>query len=335
MMNIKEIELACDASLPPDTSRHDQQGPELTLMGMFYFYGFPIEVRTNSSEVLELMEGLWGKFEKLHDTDPIISEVYVVEGSSTECPPAPVYRVLPPLMMGVADGDNYTVVDLERNRTRISLSRAAMRHPLYASYFFLSTPGCHISTQYTTPVHAGCVALDGHGVLLCGDSGAGKSTLSYACARAGWTYISDDGSFMVHDRTDRMVVGDCHKVRFRPTAGDLFAEIKGLDITPRATGKPSIEVPTASIPQMVCAPTTTVDFIVFLNRTSGGPPELVPYRKDVARYSMRQLFFGPRESLVPQYAAIERLLEVDVFELRYTCLEWAVDRLKMLVREGG
>jgi hypothetical protein len=333
MMTIQEIESACDASQPLDVFRHELEVPELPLKRMFYPHGFPVDVRTNSAEVLELLEELWGMFEKQHDTEPIRSDVHVVEGSSTECPPTPVYRIMLPLVMAVADGDNYSIVDLERNKAQISISRAALRHKLYAKYFLLGTSVCCIATRHTTPVHAGCVALNGHGVLLCGDSGAGKSTLSYACARAGWTYIGDDGSFLINDRKDLLVTGDCHQVRFRPAAAELFPEIEGLEITPRAAGKPSIELPTGPMSHILRAQTTQVDFIVFLNRRSGGPPALVPYRKDVARHSMRRTLYGLPETQAIQYATIERLLALDVWELRYTDLNWAIDRLQTLVQE--
>jgi len=334
MLTIQEIESACDASQPLDFSRHELEGPELSLKRAFYPFGFPAEVHTNSAKVLGLMEDLWGKFEKQHDTEPIRSYVRVVESDSMECPPEPTYRIMLPLMVCVADVDNYSVVDMERNTARISLSTAALNHPLYAKYFILGSPACCVTTNYTTPVHAGCVALDGRGVLLCGDSGAGKSTLSYACARAGWTYVSDDGSFLLNGGTKRLVTGDCHLVRFRPTAAELFPELKGLEITPRAAGKPSIELSTASMPYIERVQTTRVDFMVFLNRRAGEPPELVPYSKDVARQSMRQTPFGPAESRAVQYTAIDRLLTAEVFELRYTDLDWAIDRLRTLVEEG-
>jgi hypothetical protein len=77
-----------------------------------------------------------------------------------------------------------------------------------------------------------------------------------------------------------------------------------------------------------------VDFIVFLNRRTDSPSQLVPYRRDVARHYMRQVLYGPAELLAVQYRAIERLLTADIFELRYTDLSWAVDRLRKLVREG-
>ncbi len=84
-----------------------------------------------------------------------------------------------------------------------------------------------------------------------------------------------------------------------------------------------------------CAQTTNVDFMVFLNRKSGESPKLTPYRKDVARQSMRQMMFGVPEILAMQYAKVDRFVEeIDVFELHYTDLDWAIARLEKLVREG-
>jgi len=49
---------------------------------------------------------------------------------------------------------------------------------------------------------------------------------------------------------------------------------------------------------------------------------------------MRRWLSGPPEKLAAQYAALERLLTAQVFELRYSDLDWAVHRLETLVREG-
>jgi hypothetical protein len=334
MTTVEEIEYACDTGQKLDFSTHELEGPELTLKKLFYPYGFPVEVRSNACEVLTLLEQVWGKFEKQHDTEPIRSDVYVIDGGAPECPPAPMYQMHLPLMIHVADAMNYSIVDLDRKTATTSISRTALQYPLYVNYFLLGAPVCCIATTYATPIHAGCVAMDTHGILLCGDSGAGKSSLSYACARNGWTYIADDSTYLLNGGVHRIVTGDCHQVRLRPSAAMLFPEVKGLEITPRAAGKPSIEMPTAGLPSIVCAKTAQVDFVVFLNRHSGTPSALVPYRKDVARYFMRQALYGSAESLAVQYQAIERLLTVDVFELRYTDLDWAVDRLQKLVRKG-
>jgi len=334
-MTIEELEFACDISEPVEFSRHELEVPELTLEEVFFPLGFPAALRTNSAEILSLARHLWTMFDKQFDTRPIRIDVHVMDGDSNKCPPPPVIRIMYPLLIGVANADNYRISNFDQVRTQIVLSRSTVKHRNYLGYFFIGcTPLFHIATRYATAVHAGCVALEGRGVLLCGDSGAGKSSLSYACARSGWTYVTDDASYVLNDGEDRMVTGNCHQVRFRPSAGELFPEVKGLEVTPRAAGKPSIELPTESLPQMICAPTAQVDFLVFLNRRAGGTPELVRYRKDVARHFMRQVLYGSAESLAVQYAVLERLLTAEIYELRYSNLDWAVQRLEALIREG-
>ena len=334
MLTIEELESAFDASQKVELPKHSVEGPDLMLQRRYDPFGFPLEVRTNCEDVLTQYDELWGKFKRQQDTVPIQVDVQVVEGSSSECPPEPSYRLMGPLMIAAADADNYSVIDLEHSFAKITVSQAALRHRLYAQYFLLGTPVCCVATRYATPVHAGCVTLDGTGILLCGDSGAGKSTLSYACARAGWTYVTDDASFLLHGRDGLLVTGDCHKVRFRPTAAEIFPELEGLEITPRAAGKPSIELPTAPMLNIARAQTTRVEHIVFLNRRHEGPAELVPYDRDVARLFMQQTLFGPKAWRGEQHRAIEELLHAGVFELRYSSLDWAIERLRTLVQEG-
>ncbi|MGA7339953.1 MAG: aldolase [Terracidiphilus sp.] len=333
MLKIEEIESVCSSGRPHEVPSHVLDLPDFSFEETFYPHGFPVTVRSNSGAVLEQYREMWGKFAKLRDTDPIAVDVYLAPSDSTECPPEPSYLLMLPLMVTVADKDNFSVVDLDRCTASIKISQAAMAHPLYVRCFLLGSPGHCISTNYATVVHSGCVALQGRGVLLCGDSGAGKSTLSYACARSGWTFVTDDASLLLNGGTERMVTGDCHKVRFRPAARAIFPELKGLEITPRATGKPSIELPLNGHP-IARAQTVRVDHVVFLNRRAGGTQELVPYRKEVARMFIRQTLMGSAVARAAQYAAIEQLLTLGVLELRYTSLEWAVERLRTLVENG-
>ena len=334
-MTIPEIELACASAQPLDLPRHPLEVPEATLHGRFYPFGFPIEVRTNCAEILTQFDDSFRVFEKRFDTKPVEIDVHVLDSDSTECPPTPAHQMMMPLVVWVGDASNFAVVDFDRLRSQLVVSTAALRHPLYLRYFFLEAAAtCHITSRYTTPVHAGCVALDGRGILLMGDAGAGKSTLSFACARAGWAYISDDASMMLNHQTQRIVIGNCHQVRFRPSATELFPEIRGLAITPRAEGKPSIEFPTANLPHLHLAEAAHVDSIVFLNRSWDGPPQLRPWRRDVARHAMQQVVVGTPELRQLQYETIERLLTAELFELRYTDLDGAIERLTALVREG-
>ena len=332
---VQEIEVACDQPQSPGLNQGDIDGPELLLQCRLYPYGFPMEVRTNSAEVISLLTDMLGAFEQGFDEEPIRAEIRTIETDSDECPPQPTYRQTYPIFTAVADKDNYLILDLATRRSYMTLSKGALRHELYLRFFFMeSIAGVHIGTSSATPLHAGCVSLEGSAVLLCGDSGAGKSTLTYACARAGWTYITDDCSFLLHRKDRNLVTGNCYRARFRPTAGELFPEIAGRELTPRAGGKPSIELPTIQLSNIVSSQTEEVNYMVFLNRHSGGPHELVPYPRDIARAFFRSYLFGGDETLLKHYEAIERLLAIDVMELRYTDLDWAIERLRMLVREG-
>jgi hypothetical protein len=178
------------------------------------------------------------------------------------------------------------------------------------------------------------VELDGAGLLLCGDSGAGKSTLSYGCANAGWTFVSDDGSYLVDGRDDRMIVGNCYLARFRPQSERFFPELNGAAVTQRAgASKPSIEFSTTTSRRVMTSQSSRVRHIVFLNRIMP-TQELVAFPKEAAR-----LYFLQRASSVPeqrrrQETMFDHLLGAGVHELRYTDLNWAIARLSRLVREG-
>jgi hypothetical protein len=335
LLTVQEIEAACREFKPPSFEEYYNDAPALTLEAMLFPLGFPMRIRTNSVEALRICEIKWGAFEQAFDTPPIETQIHVVEAQSRECPPAPVYRFIENTLLVTADADNFCVAQYPIGKTRMIVSSAAVAHPAYFSQTFLeAAPAAQILTRLATPVHAACVAIDGCGVLLCGDSGAGKTSLAYACARAGWQFISDDTSYLLHSETGRQVLGDCHRVRFRPSAEELFPEITGAEITPRMYGKPSIELPTSNWSTINATRCAHVDFIVFLNRRLPGVEDLVLYRRDVARCYIRQNLFGTSQTKLTQYAAIERLLQAEVFELHYQSLDWAVGRLERLVREG-
>lgn len=329
-MTIEEIEAACESQSAPAHVPHPLDAGPLTLRAMFYPFGFALEVRTNTVEVLDLYSRLWPQPAQRYEFAPMLCDVYVAAGGPKQCPPNPTYLYQRPIFTSVADGQHYAVIDLERRRTWMSLTTAGLRERLYLEAYFLMMP---LTTLPVKAIHAGCVAREGRGILLCGDSGAGKSTLSYACARAGWDYISDDMCLLV-DGSSRVVAGNSELVRFRPTAAELFPEIQGLQLTARAAGKPSIELSTFSMKHVKRCEQARVDFVVFLNRRSGETPALVPYRKDVARLYISQGLYGCDQQHRRHLQAVDRLLARDVLELRYRDLDWAIERLGRLVKEG-
>lgn len=322
-----------------ETNKQDAFDPylrfvEMPLTAVFYPLGFPLALSTNSPEILQAAHECWSEFHQQFDTPPIQFRIGLIEDGSTVCPPCPNSRAHRGVIVRVADQDNFHVADLVHNDSFAWVTTAAVSHRSYLRYHFLEAVALsHIAASYSAPIHAACVEWNGHGVLLCGESGAGKSSLAFACARAGWTYITDDASFIIHRRDDRQVVGNCHLVRLRPSAAELFAQVGGRPQTRRAEGKPSIELFTSSMPEITTAGACVVDFVVFLNRLSANTHELTPYPKDAARRYMHKHLCGLNDLRRNQVDSFERLLAANTFELHYRDLNWAVERLRLLVQE--
>ena len=302
---------------------------------IFYPLGFPVSVTTNSEAVLDAAREGWSWFPQGFDRPQVRVNVAVAEDNSRVCPPTPVCRMRNHIVTNIADSDNFAATDLSSLFSSVCVTEAAVRHPDYFRYFFLDSAAMScIGSAYATAIHAGCVALDGEAILLCGDSGAGKTTLSYACARAGWTYVTDDGTYLVHGEADRLVTGNCHQARFRPSAEALFPQLRGRPVMRRAgVGKPSIELPIDAVSAIRTSATAKARYMVFLARNTD-TQDLVPFPRAVARMFLWQTVQCMPYETDRHLRAIDALLDVETFELRYNSLEWAVDRLRQLVREG-
>jgi HPr Serine kinase C-terminal domain len=307
----------------------------LPLRAVYYPLGFAIEIATNSTEVLDAAQESWGRFRHSFSTTPVQLEIGVIGDGSTECPPPPSTHSRSHLMSTYADSENFSVSDMSRGFAFAWLTQAAVKNRAYLRYYFLEAAGLTmLGALHMTPLHAACVQVDGKGVLLCGESGAGKSSLAFACARAGWKFLTDDGSAIVRERPGRLVVGNPHQMRFRESAIELFPELKNQRVTPRATGKMAIEVATETLPEIDVITECQVDYIVFLNRREPSPRGMFPVAKEVGlQYFEHCICFGEKEVRQAQIASIHNLLTAQTVEMRYHDLDWAVDRLETLVRE--
>jgi hypothetical protein len=309
----------------------------LPLRGAYYPLGFALEIATNSSEVLAAAEESWGGFHQKFSELPLRLEIGVMADGSRDCPPPPGCRSRGNLLTIVADAGNFCVCDLSRGFAFAWLTQSAAADRAYLRYYFLEAAvSTLLEALYLTPLHAACVQNGGRGVLLCGESGAGKSSLAFACARNGWTFLSDDSSAIIRKRRGRVVVGNPCQMRFRESAVELFPELKKQRVTPRATGKMAIELATAILPEIATQAECQVDYIVFLNRREPAPPSFLSVPKEIAwQYFQQYMCFGEDEVHQAQTASIHDLLTAKVFEMRYQDLDWAVERLGMLVREGN
>jgi len=306
---------------------------DLPLSGLFFPLGFAVEIVTNSITILEAAAESWGRQHRLSSTPPLKIRLGQTSASDSGCPAGASIRASGHLLSIIADADNFAVCDLRAGTAFGWVTEAAVAHRSYLRYHFLEAiVMCLLSCAQVTPIHGAAVRLAGKGLLLCGDSGAGKSTLAYACARAGWTLTSDDASYLLWNGPTPSVRGNPHQLRFRPSARDLFPELASREITPRAEGKPSVEVCTAELPHIAIASQTPIHAILRLHRQPSSDVHLTSLQPiDLQPYFEASLFplEGIREA---QLAALAPLLRLPLYELRYRDLPSAIVRLEELTR---
>ena len=304
---------------------------------IFFPYGFPVQLSSNSAHVIEAAETSWGTYRCRFRRPPLDVRCFVSESAGPACTEPPVFRSQRHLLSIVADNENFALLDLEQGFSFGWMTSATVQSMEYFRQCFLDVmiyPLLEIRDLVT--LHAACVMYQGRGILLAGDSGAGKSSLAYACARHGWTYVSDDASAFIRSAERPEIVGHPQKFRFREPVGQLFPEFLGLKSTLRAYGKPTIEVKTATLKSIITAEASPIHAIVFLNRdgySSGSPFFIRISEKEAWRRLVPSVWAVQLPAFEERVAALRRLLEPPTYEIRYRDFGPAIEILEALARE--
>jgi hypothetical protein len=241
---------------------------------LFHPLGYPVIVESDDPQPLRIAAQSWGLRQPLFDAQPLQVTIRVRRG----VPPGytPRYRAS-------ADGFSLTCDPLTRGEFSIPahsaclhIGRTVLDRPEWFRYELLE---CLVltalDTVYFVGLHAACVTPPNRdAVLLCGASGSGKSTLAYACARAGWTFVSDDSHLA--QGPENIVTGSADKIRLREPARNLFPELAAAPSVSAPNGKQCIEV---NAPVMTDS--ASARHCVFLSRRPG-PAILGPYSEENA-----------------------------------------------------
>ena len=209
---------------------------------MLYPLGYPLLVESNAVEPLCIAAESWGVRRRFFDAPPLHLTIHVNKGD----PPAaePVYQASADGFSLVCDSVHRAEFSIRAHAACLHISRAVLDLPEWFRHQLLE---CLVltalDTVYFVGLHAACVVPPGNrkpGVLLCGVSGSGKSTLAYACARAGWTFVSDDSHLAPDARNT--VTGSSRGIRLREPARELFPELRSSLTVIAPNGKQCIQV---------------------------------------------------------------------------------------------
>jgi hypothetical protein len=285
---------------------------------LFHPLGYPVIVESDHPEPLRIAARSWGLRQRLFEAQPLHVTIRVHQGVSPDN--APRYRAW-------ADGFSLTCDPFTRGEFSIPahsaclhIGRAALDRPEWFRHELLE---CLVLTALDTVSFVGLHAASvvpphREAVLLCGASGRGKSTLAYACARAGWTFVSDDSHLA--EGPENIVTGSADKIRLREPARNLFPEIAAAPSVTAPNGKQCIEV-TAP----VVADSASARHCVFLSRRPG-PAILGPYAEENAieyfmGYNTRYDRSGAQQRLRDFVRGKTWLLEYDRLEDAIGALE--------------
>lgn len=320
---------------------------------VYFPLGHPVEVVASDQAVLDAAERSWGPWKQLFDACPIHVEVNVT--SSGEPAPSNFVSASSHFEIRTPSGHGGRFTQASR-RACLSVSPEMLADEPWFRYHLLeATVLTALDSVAFTPVHAACIARHGQvsdsvgrrperppqamglphgevqkqnnsqcsGILLCGDSGAGKSSLAYACARKGWTFISDDASHAVtaHPGT---VVGNPFRLLLREA---LFRELEGRPVTQAMNGKPAIVINPSDEPGLQCAPTANVTACVFLERRPGPPVASRRSPESTLEYFCKYLCWGDP---IVQQKDLHALVNRGCWTLAYEHLTDAIAALEAL-----
>lgn len=315
-------------SRPQDALLSDM---DLPYRETFYPLGYRVEIHTNDIAVLQCAHESFAHGRPCRPCAALQIRVGVSYGGASACPPEPTRRQFNHLYSLVADVNNQALLDLRSGVNFTWVISATVKNRMYFRNNFLEKAVyLQLGALVVTDLHAACVSKNEKGILLIGESGAGKSTLAYACAREGWTYTSDDTSYLINDSQIPRVIGHSHRARFRPSAKEIFPELENFELSPRMEGKPSIEVLISELPVEKTATEATVDRIVYLNRRPSSAGELIRLPNGTATKRACDELFSAGEIRTKHESILQILSDIPTYELQYSDLAGGIRALELL-----
>jgi hypothetical protein len=284
------------------------------------FAGAACDVRTNSVELASVLELLSVSMET--SCGSRFSMHLVVDGSSSEVAGEPHFRGLHHVVTASFGRSNRFVFDVLRRTVVASVSGVVARdYRFWKERLIPIALGVLGSAMGLVPVHCACLELDGDGVLIAGASGAGKSTLSVAMARNGFTYVSDDWTYVSQVPGGVVAHGTSAPVKLLPDAVTHFGDLQYHEVQTSMNGELAYEVDMAETFKAHVEHECEPRWLIFLERMQREGAEFTP----MSSAETRQYVKGSVERLPKQLheaaglreQTIESLALLPCWRLRY------------------
>jgi len=294
----------------------------LPLAARFFVAGSIWDLRSNSKEILQAMRETFDQVGSGRQAD-LQLRFHVDSSVNAALWSTPHFRALDHLYYATYGPCDSMLVDQMGRRVIGSFSPAAARDLRHWKQTVLPVLLGIVSASIgVTPVHCACVVKGGSGLLLGGESGAGKSTMALSLSRNGFSYLSDDCTYLSRTGTEMRAWGLPTPVKLLPDAVSHFPELVSLDPVLSLNGEWVLNMDPTEISNvercLSCAP----QWLVFLERKTDSQPVIKP--------------LSPLEAASRLVADLERMPHIifDQYEYQLETIHRLVDRECWVVQHG-
>lgn len=281
------------------------------------------DVRSNSQEILQAMRETFDEVGSRHQADLHLRFHVDFTVNNAPCWSKPHFRALDHLYYATYGPCDSMLVDQLSRRVIGSFSPAVAHDLCYWKQTVLPVLLGIVSASIgVTPIHCACVVKSGAGLLLGGESGAGKSTAALSLSRNGFSYLSDDCTYLSRTATGILAWGLPTPVKLLPDAVNYFPELVSLNPALSLNGEWALNVDPTEIfnveRSLSCAPR----WLVFLERKADSLPVIKPLSSCEAASRL----VADLETMPP--------LIVDQYEYQLETINHLVDRECWVVQHG-
>lgn len=250
----------------------------LPLKARFMVTGAMWELSTNSQEILAIMQSVF-QLDQNELSPPDLKLGFFVNFGLPDYGRQlnPHFRALEHLYYGTFGPGDSMLVDQLNRRVVGSFSPATVHDTGYWKRVILPClVGITSSCVRVTPVHCACVVKDHLGLLIHGESGSGKSTLALSLSLQGFSYLSDDCTYISSSENGLRCWGSSAPLKLLPEASEYFSPLATLVPSQSLNGELAFEVDPVEIFGVTRGLSCDPRWLFFIERTNEPSFDLLP-----------------------------------------------------------
>ena len=239
----------------------------LPLQTEFSITGVRCAVSTNSAALLAQLSR-WPAA-STGEPDFRVSVFEIAEADETADFSGMHFRGMKHFVFALFGGGDRFVLDLRRRRASGIVSpETALDAEFWNIRFFPIVIGILGTTFGLVSLHCACLDFDGEGVLIAGNAGAGKSTLALALLEQGFSFASDEWTYVLSRNNGLTLHTLGSPAKLLPDAARFFPGLRQLPLQTALNGELSYQVD-ISVWQGASPPITQSfpSCLLFLERT--------------------------------------------------------------------